>query len=84
MILKQTKKLTLAAMFFAIGLILPFVYCTNPNDWTDAVTYAYSGIAVRIDCRMGIWPCSRFFSSTCQKHLFWNAGYVSECRFHGL
>ena len=24
MILKQTKKLTLAAMFFAVGLILPF------------------------------------------------------------
>lgn len=84
MILKQTKKLTLAAMFFAIGLILPLFIAQNPNDWTDAVTYAYTGSALRTDCWMAVWTCSRIFPSIDKKCSFWNACHVPQCSVHGI
>lgn len=83
MILKQTKKLTLAAMF----LHWPdssFVYCSNPNDWTDAVTYAYTGSALRTDCWMAVWTGSRIFPSIGKKCSFWNACHVPQCSVHGI
>ena len=43
MIQTGTKKLTLAAMFFAIGIILPFFIGQISVDRTDASSDAYSG-----------------------------------------
>ena len=83
MILKQTKKLTLAAMFFAIGLILPLFIAQIPTIGQMLlpmhIPVLLCGLIVGWEYGLAVG-----FSSTCQKHLFWNAGYVSECRFHGL
>lgn len=84
MILKQTKKLTLAAMFFAIGLILPLFIAQIPTIGQMLLPMHIPVLLCGLIVGWEYGPCSRFFSSTCQKHLFWNAGYVSECRFHGL
>ena len=49
------RKTVLAALFLAIGLILPY-YHADPGSRKDALPHAHSGITVWIYSRRTVWP----------------------------
>ena len=59
----QTKKITLSAMFLAIGIILPFFYRTGTSDWKYVASNAFSGIFMWNDLRSTVWFSNRFYSA---------------------
>lgn len=50
------RKTVLAALFLAIGLILPFITMQIPGSRKDALSDAHSGITVWIYSRRTVWP----------------------------
>ena len=74
MIQTGTKKLTLAAMFFAIGIILPFFIGQIPLIGQMLLPMHIPVRAVWIDRWLAVWPGSGLLSSTGTWYALWNAG----------
>ena len=49
---ENTKKLTLSAMFFALGIVSPIFDRTDSSHWQDAFPDAHSSIVLWPDRRM--------------------------------
>ena len=78
------KNLTLAAMFLALGLILPFLNWPDPTDWNYAFPNAFTGSVMRSDLWMEIWIDGGDSDPINSKCDIWNASTVSNCDCHGF
>ena len=74
--MNNVKKLAVTAMLFAVGMVLPFFIGRDTGYRKDASADAYSGIALRIYCRMAVWSADRLPASDCERIGIRNAAAV--------
>ena len=78
------RKRILAALFLAIGLILPFYHNADTGSGEDALPDAYTGIIVWIYLRMAIWLAYWDYYTSFKRSVVRNAGNFSECLLYGV
>ena len=77
------RKTTLAALFLAIGLILPFITMQIPAVG-KMLCPAYTGIVMRLCLRMAIRTDRWDHHTSFERSFVWDAGNFSKCSMHGI
>ncbi len=77
MIQTGTKKLTLAAMFFAIGIILPFFIGQIPLVGQMLLPMHIPVLLCGLNRWLAVWTGNRIFPSAGTWYALWNAGTFS-------
>ena len=75
---KTTKNMTLAAMFMALGLVLPFSDRSDPADRKHVASDAHSGLPMRIDLRLAVRRGDRLCAAASALRAVWDAGSVPD------
>ena len=76
------RKRILAALFLAIGLILPFNADTDSRE--NALPDAHTGVIMWIYLRMAIWLAYWDYYTSFKRSVVRNAGNFSECLLYGV
>ena len=77
------KNTTLAAMFLAIGLVLPFLTGQIPQIG-NMLLPMHIGAALRIDLRLAVWRNCRIDPAPAPFGFVWGAGFLSGGHGHGF
>ena len=78
------RKRILAALFLAIGLILPFITMQIPTVGENALPDAHTGVIMWIYLRMAIWLAYWDYYTSFKRSVVRNAGNFSECLLYGV
>ena len=70
------KNMALAALFLAIGLVLPLLHRPNPRCWQNAAAHAHPCAAVRPDLRLAVGPGRRLRAAGAALGTVQHARYV--------
>ena len=78
------RKTTLAALFLAIGLILPFITMQIPAVGKMLLSNAYTDIVMRLCLRITIRTDRWDHHTSFERSFVWDAGNFSKCSMHGI
>lgn len=81
---QSTKQLTVSALLFALGLVLPFFDRTGSADWQHAAAHALSRFSLCLSLRLAICAVFRLSAAHLPQHDFRHAPYVPRCHCHGI
>ncbi len=79
----NTVNLVLAALFLALGIILPF-FTADSDNRKHAASDAYSCTDLRLCMRMAVRSGSRFYCAAASQHDVRDAAYADSCCAYGL
>ena len=77
------RKTVLAALFLAIGLILPFITMQIPAIG-KMLCPMHIPVLLWIYSRRTVWPDRWIYYTVTQKCDIWNACHAPECYMHGI
>ena len=80
----STRKLTLSALFLALGLVLPLITGQIPQIGKNAAADAHSRAAVRHGMRLAVWPGRWRGNAAAARAVVWHAGAVPHWHWHGV